>query len=149
MRKVFKARSRSVIDDESKKVPTSCSELICCCKCLHRKSLYGTTRFGEKIFYGYCCVVTAKHGGVVTVIRDHGSCKNYTCYYRPAPGIPVIIPDEDRPKAICLSGNYSCVDYYLDVEDCGLCLAKKYIDCPNREYLATKESGKKEGERQK
>ena len=145
MRVLRKSKSTSIIDDEKKVNPTTCDSAICCCKCIYRKSLYGTTKFGERIFYAYCCTNLAKNAGVVFVIKNHDKCTNFAAVrdiiermnQEPEPEIPSVI--------MCTSGNFACFDFRRSVDDSSVCLATAYPDCPHRKYI--RGSGKTEEER--
>ena len=131
-------RPRTIVDDEKRITQTVCDEPICCCKCIHRKSLYGKTKFGERIFYAYCCTNLAKQSGVVLVIKDHEKCENFAAVrnivgrLRKEPDPPI------SPTAICQIENFSCFDYSRTIDDCGICLATAYPDCPHRRWVRDK-----------
>ena len=134
MRTIKKSVTSKTIDDEKKVTPTICDVAICCCKCIYRKSLYGKTKFGERIFYAYCCTNLAKSAGVVLIIKDHDTCTNFAAVTHIAGLLkkePEVIPP---PVAICSIENYSCFDYGRTVDSCGICMATAYPDCPHRRY---------------
>lgn len=101
MRKVISDKNRlSVIDSSSKIDLDRCKELVCCCKCKYRKSLFGKTKGGDVAYYTQCCIVNHKVG-VVTVIHNHGKCENFAAQYTvPIDSIPVVTVADIKPIAI-------------------------------------------------